>query len=107
MKPKVVTICGSTRFKEYFVKANLEETLAGNIVLTIGCDMKTDEEIFGDLSSKTLRKVKAKLDILHLHKILMSDEILVLNINGYIGESTEREICWAESLGIPVRYKEY
>lgn len=106
IKPKVVTLCGSTRFKESFTEHQLKETLDGKIVLTIGCNMRSDSEIFGSLSESELRKVKAKLDILHFHKIAMSDEILVLNVGGYIGESTEREIEYASSLGIKVRYLE-
>ena len=104
--PKIVTLCGSTKFKDQFVKSNLEETLAGNIVLSIGCDMKSDKEIFGHLTKARLRKIKARLDVLHFHKISMSDEILVLNVGGYIGESTEREIEYAKSTGVKVRYLE-
>jgi hypothetical protein len=49
-RPKIICLCGSTRFKDAFREANLKETLAGKIVLTIGCDMKTDKEILGHLS---------------------------------------------------------
>jgi len=106
MKPKIVTLCGSTKFKDYFVEANLRETLAGKIVLSIGCDMKSDTEIFEWYSPEQLRLIKARLDILHFHKIALSDEILVLDIGGYIGESTEREIEYARSIGIIIRYWE-
>ena len=106
MKPTIVTLCGSTKFKDAFTEWQLRETLNGKIVLTIGCNMKSDTEIFGDLGEKELRGIKARLDILHLHKIAMSDEIFVLNVGGYIGESTEREIEYAKSIGIPVRYLE-
>lgn len=41
-RPKIVTLCGSTRFGEAFDRANLEETLAGNIVLTVGCVASSD-----------------------------------------------------------------
>lgn len=103
-KPTVVTLCGSTRFKDQFVKSNLEETLAGNIVLSIGCDLKSDNEIFGHLGIVELRTIKAKLDVLHFRKIDLSDEILVLNVDEYIGESTEREIEYAKSIGVKARY---
>ena len=106
MKPRVVTLCGSTKFKDAYIDAQLHETLAGKIVLTIGCNMRDDNELFSELSAGNLRKLKAELDILHLHKITMSDEILVLNVDGYIGESTEREIVYAESIGVKVRYLE-
>ena len=106
LKPIVVTLCGSTKFKDYFTHWQLSETLAGKIVLTIGCNMKSDAEIFGQLSPEELRLTKARLDVLHFRKIDLSDEILVLNVGGYIGESTEREIEYAKSIGVKVRYSE-
>ena len=105
-QPRVVTLCGSTRFADAFANGQLTETLAGKIVLTIGCNMRSDTDLFRHLSPEELRLTKAKLDILHLHKIAMSDEILVLNVGGYIGESTEREIEYAKSIGVDVRYLE-
>ena len=85
-------MCGSTRFGEAFQKANLEETLKGNIVLTIGCNMRSDTEIFGHLPDEELSEIKARLDELHLRKIDLADEVLILNVGGYIGDSTKREI---------------
>lgn len=103
-RPVVVTLCGSTRFMEAFVAARLRETMAGKIVLTIGCDMRTDTDLFGSMSESDLRLTKAKLDVLHFAKIDLSDEILVLDCDGgYIGESTEREIEYARMRGIKVR----
>ncbi len=104
--PNIVTLCGSTKFREAFAEANFNETLKGNIVHSIGCNTKTDTELFGNLSSQEWRLLKAKLEILHLHKIEISDEILVLNVGGYIGESTELEIEYAKSIGKVVRYLE-
>ena len=104
LRPKIVTLCGSTKFKDAFTEHQLKETLDGKLVLTIGCNMNSDSEIFGHLSVIELRGIKAKLDVLHFHKIAISDEILVLNIGGYIGESTEREIENAKSIGVTVRY---
>jgi len=106
MKPIILTLCGSTRFKEAFTEWQLKETLKGKIVLIIGCDLKSDSEIFGSMSPEELRLIKAKLDVLHFHKIAMSDEVLVLNVRGYIGESTEREIEYARSIGVRVFYLE-
>lgn len=105
-RPTIVTLCGSTRFKDAFTDAQLRETLAGKIVLTIGCNLRSDSEIFKNLSPLELRLIKARLDILHFHKIAISDEILVLNVSGYIGESTEREIEFAKSIGIRINYLE-
>lgn len=105
-KPRVVTLCGSTRFKDAFIKAQLKETLAGRIVLTIGCDMRADKEIFGDLSSQEMAAIKEQLDWLHMRKIDLSDEIFVLNVGGYIGESTSREIAYAYYRGLPICWLE-
>jgi len=106
MNPKIVCLCGSTKFKDYFVENNLAETLAGNIVLTIGCDMKSDQEIFGQYSPDEMRDVKERLDILHYCKIDLADEVLVLNVGGYIGDSTRREILYAKAKGKNIRYLE-
>jgi len=95
MKPTIVTLCGSTRFKDAFTQAQLDETLAGRIVLTIGCAMHADPEIFAHLSPEEMEKTKKRLDALHMRKIDISDEILVLNVDGYIGDSTSREIAYA------------
>jgi hypothetical protein len=85
---------------------NLKETLAGKIVLTIGCDMRTDDEIFGSLSQELFEKTKAELDELHLRKIELADEILILNVGGYIGDSTRRELDHARKLGKRIRFLE-
>jgi hypothetical protein len=105
-RPNIVCLCGSTRFGAAFQEATLKETLAGNIVLSIGCNMKSDSEIFGHLPEDELRKIKECLDELHKRKIDMADEILVLNVGGYIGESTRNEINYALSIGKPVVYLE-
>lgn len=99
-RPPIVCLCGSTRFSEAFREANLRETLAGNIVLTIGCDMKSDDAL--GLPAET----KAKLDELHLRKIDLADEVLILNVGGYIGESTARELAYAKQRGKAVRFLE-
>jgi len=96
--PKIVCLCGSTRFSEAFRAANLRETLAGRIVLTIGCDFKSDDALGLTLVDKT------RLDELHLRKIDMADEVLVLDVDGYIGESTSREIAYATAEGKLIRY---
>ncbi len=105
-KPIIVCLCGSTRFKDEFVKQNLKETLAGKIVLSIGCDMKTDDEIFGHLSPDDLADTKRHLDELHFRKIELADEILILNVGGYIGESTNNELAYAKKLNKYIRFLE-
>jgi len=112
VRPVIVCLCGSTRFKDEFVKANLRETLEEKIVLSIGCDMRTDSEIFGMTSSdqevwtEEQREIKRKLDELHKRKIDLADEVLVLNVGGYIGKSTRSEIEYAEIHGKRIRYLE-
>lgn len=104
--PMIICLCGSTRFHEMYVKKNLELTCSGHIVLTIGADFKSDEELFKNMGTQDLMKLKAKLDVLHLRKIDMCNYIYVLNVGGYIGESTAREIAYAESIGKAVVYLE-
>ena len=105
-KPVVVCLCGSTRFGEAFAKANLDETMNGKIVLSIGCNMKSDTELFGHMDDEELKSIKTALDELHKRKIDLADEILVLNVGGYIGESTRSEIVYAVEHGVTVRYLE-
>ena len=99
-RPKIVCLCGSTRFTEAFQRANLEETLAGHIVLSIGCDFKSDEALGLSGNEKIL------LDELHLRKIDLADEVLILNVGGYVGESTMNEIVYAIQRGKTVRFLE-
>jgi len=97
MKRKIVCLCGSTRFKKEYEKVTLEETLAGNIVLSVGCFVHSD-------NISITEEQKQELDKLHLDKIKMADEIIVIAPNGYTGESTNREIDFASQLLKPVRY---
>jgi hypothetical protein len=98
--PKVVCLCGSSRFGDAFARANLELTLAGAIVLSIGCVTSSDDEIGVDDATK------ARLDELHKRKIDLADEVFVLNVGGYVGASTASEIAYAENHYTPVRYLE-
>ena len=102
--PRVVCLCGSTRFKEEFVRQTAYETLEGRIVLSIGCDMRNDAELFGHMSADRLCKIKMQLDELHKRKIDLANEILVLDVDGYIGTSTAGEIAYAKCNGKRVRY---
>lgn len=98
--PRIVCLCGSTRFTDAFSLANFEETFSGRVVLTIGCDTKAAQSI--SLSAED----KANLDELHLRKVELADEVLVLNVGGYIGSSTRRELEHARKLGKVVRFLE-
>lgn len=105
-KPRIVCLCGSTRFSRAYQQANLKETLEGRIVLTIGADMKSDNNLFEHMSSVDVMTLKDMLDELHLRKIDLADEILVLNVGGYVGESTAREIEYAKLNGKDIRWLE-
>lgn len=102
-RPTIVCLCGSTRFVHWFAEANLNETLDGKIVLTVGADLH-DDKLFAGWSPALVQRTKDMLDELHLRKIEMADEVLVLNVGGYIGDSTRREIAHARSLGKRVRF---
>ncbi len=96
---KIVCLCGSTKFKEAFEKANKEETSNGNIVLTVA--------MFGHLECLDMNsETKKTFDMVHFDKILLSDEVFVLNVNGYIGESTKNEIDFAIKNNKKIRYLE-
>ena len=97
---KIVTLCGSTRFKDQFLEAQKRLTLEGYIVISVG--------LFGHSGDADVWKsgVKEMLDDMHLRKIDLADEIFVINVGGYIGESTKREIAYAEKTGKTVNYLE-
>lgn len=104
-RPTIVCLCGSTKFKEAYEKASMEEGIAGRIVLSVACFPHTDggrarELVYGDGGAKPA------LDGLHKRKIELADEILVLNVGGYIGDSTRGEIAHARSLGKKIRWLE-
>lgn len=101
--PRIVCLCGSTRFIETFQQAEYAETLAGRIVLTIGCDSKSDDALF---QGPDAAEIKERLDELHKRKIDVAGEILVLDVGGYIGESTRSEIAYAHTHGKRIRYWE-
>lgn len=102
--PTIVCLCGSTRFWRTFQEAGLRETLAGRIVLSIGAASGTDDTHFGNLPRADYDRVKAELDELHRRKIDLADEVLILDVDGYIGESTAGERAYAQALGKPIRY---
>ncbi|MCG4579820.1 hypothetical protein [Clostridium cochlearium] len=102
-KYKVITLCGSTKFKDEFLQAQKQLTLEGNIVISVGLFGHADGE-FGNVITP---EIKVMLDDIHKRKIDMSDEIYVINKNGYIGESTKDEIDYAIKTGKRVNYLEH
>lgn len=106
-KYKVITLCGSTKFKDEFMKAQKYLTLKGNIVISVGLfGHKGDSEVWENMDEGTLTKTKEMLDDMHKRKIDMADEIFVINVNNYIGDSTNSEIEYAIKTGKKVNYLE-
>ena len=104
---KVITLCGSTRFKDEFYKVQRDLTLKGNIVISVGLfGHSGDSEVWENMDEGTLTKTKEMLDDMHKRKIDMADEIFVINVNGYIGDSTKSEIEYATKKGKKVNYLE-
>lgn len=104
---KVITLCGSTRFKKEFMEAQKNLTLQKNIVISVGLfGHSGDEEVWENMDEGTLTKTKEMLDDMHKRKIDMADEIFVINVGGYIGDSTRSEIEYARKMGKKVNYLE-
>ena len=99
-KYNVITLCGSTKFKDDFIREQKRLTLEGNIVISVGLfGHSGDDEVWTD-------NVKVMLDDMHKRKIDMADEIFVINKGGYIGSSTKSEIEYATKTGKKVNYME-
>ena len=92
---KIICICASTKFKDVVIQHAKEQTLMGNIVLC--------SHIFSHSGDEITEKEKELLDRLHLEKIDMCDEVLFLDVNGYIGDGGRKEIQYAELMGKRVR----
>lgn len=95
VRPPILCLCGSTRFKEEFEVVNMQATLTGAIVLAPGVFFHADKIQLSD-------QQKAELDAIHLKKIDMADVVWVVARGGYIGESTKRHIEYAGRAGKPV-----
>lgn len=94
---KIITLCGSAKFKKQFEQANAFLTLQGNIVISLAFFEKSK-------GFEITEKQAELLGNLHLKKIDISDEIFVIDVNGYIGDSTKREIEYANEKGKSIRY---
>ena len=95
----IITLCGSTKFKDEFMDAQKELTLEGHIVISVGCFGHADPD-------PRIEPLKDMLDKMHFQKIDMADAIYVINVDGYIGKSTGREIEYAKSLDKIIIYHE-
>ena len=97
-KYKIITLCGSTKFRQQFLEVQKKLTLQGNIVISVG--------LFGHSGDNEVAKanIKEMLDDMHKRKIDLADEIFVINVGGYIGNSTKSEIEYAKMTNKRVRY---
>lgn len=94
----VITLCGSTKFKDQFMEMQKKLTLEGNIVISVGLfGHSGDDEAWAE-------GTKEMLDDMHKRKIDMADEIFVIDVDGYIGSSTKSEIDYAYRHGKNVRF---
>jgi hypothetical protein len=99
-KYRIITLCGSTKFRDEFIAGQKRLTLEGNIVISVGLfGHSGDDEVWSE-------STKEMLDDMHLRKIDLADEIFVINPGGYIGSSTKSEIEYAMESGKSVRYLE-
>lgn len=99
-KFRIVTLCGSTKYKDDFIRVQKELTLKGNIVISVG--------LFGHIDCPEIMNTDTKimLDEMRKQKIDIADEIYVINKNGYIGESTKSEIDYAYKHDKTISYME-
>ena len=102
-RPTITVLCGSTRFVDEFNRQRKRLTETGHIVLSI--EVVTTQTPTED-PQHVDPGLKHRLDELHKRKIDLADAVLVLNVGGYIGDSTRSEIDYAEKLGKPVSYLE-
>lgn len=99
-KPKIVCLCGSTRFMEMFFEAGWWYTLEGYIVLSVGVCKHA-----GHHGAEAIgQDIADKLDELHLRKIDLADLVHILDVDGYIGESTQKEIDYAKQENKDILY---
>lgn len=94
---KIITLCGSTKFKEQFERANAFLTLQGNIIISLAFFEQSE-------GFEITEKQAELLGNLHFRKIDISDEIFVIDVDGYIGSSTKKEIEYAKEKGKAIRY---
>src|SRR3954471_23132690 len=99
---KVIALCGSTRYEAEFAEVNQQLTMQGCVVISLG--MFSLPDLPGYDWTADSSDLKGLLAGVHFQKIRMADEVYIVDPGGYIGESTRREIAYAESLGKPVRY---
>jgi hypothetical protein len=100
MTNKIICLCGSLRFKGLFEKIEAH-FVQENYVVLLPCCMYVDiERKYG------VADYKNKVDAIHLRKIDLADEVFIINKDGYIGESTQRELDYAKMQKKVIRFLE-
>lgn len=85
----IITLCGSTKYKEEYLLVNKWLTLQGNIVISVS--------MFGQIDKEPLTEnEKIILDEIHKKKIDIANEIFIIDVDKYIGNSTKSEVSYAE-----------
>lgn len=105
--PRIITLCGSTRFPDAFALANAHLSMMGNLVISVGLHGHADEPRgarFLTSDGDEATPEKQGLDQLHFRKIDVADGIFVINVGGYVGSSTRREIEYARDHGKSVEW---
>ena len=105
-RPKIICLCGSSRFITSFAVLAWEFEKEGAI--TLGLHLLPNSYSIDNIPNHLAEheNVASKMDALHLRKIDISDLVFIVNVNGYIGKSTANEIRYAENLGKPIEYLE-
>lgn len=103
-RPKIITLCGSTRFTSEMLREAWRLTIAGNIV--IHWNILEGKEAFSHGAEREGGNVKEIIDALYLHKVEMAAEVRVLNVGGYVGESTRNELAHARKHGKVITWLE-
>ncbi len=103
-RPKIVCLCGSTRFAKEFMAEQFRLTVEGWIVLSVGCFPRKPDGSWDTMQITDEQKVK--LDALHLRKIDLADRVHVINVGGYVGVSTKNEVTYAWKEGKPITFLE-
>ena len=94
---KIITVCGSLRFKDQILESGLKLGLKGNVVLSPVFSNNMNIDDFSERDLKVLREM-------HNEKIKLADAIYVVDVDGYIGNQTKNEIEYAKSLGKEIIY---
>lgn len=98
----IVTLCGSTKFKEDFLRLQEELTLSGFCVISVGIFEHADHD--DTANNPITSEMKKMIDEIQLQKIDLASRVMIVNRDDYIGESTKAQIEYAKKIGKPIFY---